>query len=61
MIKKASAEITHPKTNIDDPIIFLYTFPIQIEVEGIIISYFNFNAFSVNFQELFFLSRMQRE
>lgn len=38
MIKKASAEITHPKTNIDDPIIFLYSFPIQIEVEGIVFS-----------------------
>jgi len=36
MIKKVFAEITHPKTNIDDPIVFLHNFPIQIEVEGIV-------------------------
>lgn len=39
MIKKVFAEIIHPKTNIDDPIVFLYSFPVQIEVEGMNICY----------------------
>jgi hypothetical protein len=41
MIKKVSAEITHPITNIDDPIIFLHCFPVQIEVEGTVFSVLN--------------------
>jgi hypothetical protein len=36
MLKKIRAEISSPKCNIDSPLLFIYCFPIEIEVKGML-------------------------